>query len=127
MEWSFNKQVEMDENWTIYRDFADAIGPKKVASALHLSLQQVYKLCQPLEADGVRSDFDRIEQLIDVGAAHPACKPVLVRARLQIDSWFRRALDRDAMAPLTDEKLAERAGVICDEVGDLLQRMRPGV
>jgi hypothetical protein len=114
------------ESWQVYRDFIDAIGAKKVASALNLSMAQVYKLQQPIEADGVRSDIDRLEQLVDVAAAHTDARPALIRARLHIDSFFRRALDRDTPQPLTDTRIAEKAGHICEEVGELLQCMKPG-
>lgn len=120
----------MSESWQVYRDCIDAIGAKKVASALELSLARVYDLAKPIEADGGRSDIDRIEQLVDVLAAHQAdrtARVALIRMRSHLDGFFRRTVDRDVPEPLTDSRIAEIAGHICEEVGELLQTMKPGI
>lgn len=116
----------MTDSHVLYKAACDAIGAKKVASALNLSLACTYRLCQPMEADGIRSDIDRIEQLVDVLAAHPRARPVVHLFRLHFESVFKRTEDYDSPLPLTDERLAQKAGTICNEVGDLLRTLQPG-
>jgi hypothetical protein len=115
----------------LYRAAIDAIGAKKVAHALGLSLSHTYRLQRPPmdESDGdgtgARSDADRIEMLVDVLAAHPYARPVLHRGRLHFDALFRRALDREDMRPLSAEALAAQVGGVCKEFGEFLRECGP--
>lgn len=121
----------MTETHELYRAAIDAIGAKKVAHALGLSLSHTYRLQRPPmdESDGdgtgARSDVDRIEMLIDVLAAHPYARPVLHQWRLHFEAMFRRALDREEIRPVSDEALARKVGDVCREFGEFLRECGP--
>jgi len=117
----------MYETHELMRRIIDTVGAKVVAHALHLSLSHVYRMARhPMDADdpdgtGTRNDLDRIEMLVDVLAARPHARPVLRELHLWFDALFRRALDREEPAPLTDIELARRLGHVVREFGEFLE------
>lgn len=120
----------MAESYELFKDAIEAIGARKVARALGLqSVSSAYRLARhPMDEDdpdgtGARNDLDRLEQLMDVLAAHPHARPVLIRFRLFFDGTFRRALDHEEVLPLTSDRVADKAARLCKEFGELLAEM----
>lgn len=109
----------------IYAAAIEAVGAKRVANALGYSLQHTYRLARPtmdLDPDGTgaRSDLDRIEALVNLLAAYPDGRPVLMRMRSAYDEMFDRALGAWQPVPLTRDSLAERAGKTVKEFAEFL-------
>lgn len=117
----------MHDSHELFAASIEVIGAKKVASALNLSLAHTYRLQRsPLDEDpngtGARNDVDRIEQLVDVLAAHPRARPVLHRWRLYFDALFRRAIDHEDARPVSEGAFAERVGQAVIEFGEMLKQ-----
>lgn len=123
----------MIESNQLYSRAIDAVGAKKVAHALDLSLSHTYRIARnPMDIDnpdgtGARNDLDRLEAFGDLMAAHPAFGlSVLVLLRMWIDERFARWFGTAISSPLVDSELAAKAGEVCKEFGELLQQLRPG-
>jgi len=115
------------ETSEIYRRALEAIGAKKFAHALGVSLGHAYRLARPtmdVDADGTgaRSDLDRLETLIDLLAARPEGRPVLVELRSYLTGLLDGALGAWSGGELTEGRLLSLQGKACREVGEALVR-----
>ena len=115
------------ETSDIYRHAIEAVGAKRVAHALGVSLGHTYRLQRPtmdIDADGTgaRSDLDRIEALVDLLASRPEGRPVLVEMRGYLTSTLDRALGAWEGGALTESRLLSLQGKACREVGEALVR-----
>lgn len=116
----------MMESHEIYARAISAIGAKKVARALGLSLSHVYRFqrhpCDDSdpEGTGARNHLDALEQLVDILAAHPRARPVIVHLRLWFESLFKRALDRTQGEPTTLNELRAQSTNALREVADVV-------
>lgn len=123
----------MTESYQVYHRAIEAVGAKKLAHALDLSLSHTYRLARhPMDSNdpdgtGGRNDLDRFEALGDVLAAHPKTGlPTLALLHGWMEERFSRWLGRANPAPLADSHLATKAGELCREFGELLVEARPG-
>lgn len=115
-------QTEMDTN-DIYRSAIEAVGAKRIAHALGLSLSHTYRLARPTmdvdpDGTGARSDLDRIELFVDVLAARPAGRVVLVQMRQWFDALFQRALGAWGGGELTEDTFRGHVGRAVSEFGE---------
>lgn len=111
----------------IYRSAIDVAGAKRVAQALSLSLSHTYRLQRAAmdedpEGTGARSDLDRIEALVDLLAARPAGRPVLVQMRQWFDALFDRALGAWGGGQLCVDRFHALFGEATREVGEAVSR-----
>lgn len=106
----------------------DAIGAKRAADAMNLSLHHVYKLlADPVTLDApVRNDVERLTNLYEVAAAHPKARPALILSRLYWKETFARILDRESAEPLSSVDVVLKAQELCAEVSDVLRECKPG-
>lgn len=117
----------MIETHLLYESAIRAIGAKKVANAMSLSLAYVYRLRQPpmaidAESNGAdRNDFDRVEALIDVLAAYPAGRPVLVLMRTWFNAITDRALGVWKPEPISAERRAAKTAHCLREFAEFIE------
>lgn len=105
----------------------DEIGAKKVAAALGVGVQHVYRLGKPEESGGSRTDLDRLVHLIDVLGSHPAARPLLKQLRLYINCQFARVLDGEQLEPLTAASVFREGGMVLKEVSEFVAELdEPG-
>lgn len=115
----------MTESDQIYQHAIEAVGAKRIARALGLSLGHVYRFARPtMEEDpsgtGCRSDLDRLEELVDLLAARPEGRPVLVEIRQHVRAMLDRALGAWRCEALTPEGLVALEAAALREVGEAL-------
>lgn len=123
---------ETSDTSDLYRHAIDAVGAKRVAHALGLSLSHTYRLQRPtmdVDADGTgaRSDLDRLETLVDLLAARPAGRPVLIELRGWMARLFDRALGAWAEADLSEDAFTAQVGRAVQEFGEALTCCRAEV
>ncbi len=117
----------MTESSDIYQHAIEAVGAKRIAQALGLSLSHVYRLARPtMEEDpngtGARSDLDRLDTLVDLLAARPGGRPVLVEMRAYLVGMLDRALGAWGGGELTHGRLLALQGEAVKEIGEALVR-----
>lgn len=115
-------QTEMDTN-EIYSNAIKAVGAKRIAHALGLSLSHTYRLARPTmdvdpDGTGARSDLDRVELFVDLLAARPGGRVVLVQMRQWFDALFNRALGAWGGGELTEDTFRGHVGRAVSEFGE---------
>lgn len=119
------------ESHEMVRQMIDAVGVRRVARALNVGTSHVYRMARhPMddsdpEGTGTRNDFDRLELLVDVLAAHPQARPTLRLMRLWFESLFARALDNDQGIALDDIERVHRLGHVVKEFGEFMEHAGP--
>lgn len=119
--------TETTETSELYARIIAAVGAKRVAHTLGLSLSHTYRLQRPtMDADpdgtGARSDLDRIEALVDLLAARPEGRPALVELKQWFDGLFDRALGAWGGSELTVDRFHAQVGLAVREVGEAIAR-----
>ena len=105
-----------------YDEANKLVGPKKVAAVHGIGVQQAYKIAQPEEAGGSRTDLDRFLLFVDMLGAYPSARPMLKRMRLYIDAQFARVLDGETV-PLTELDFVREGAVVLKEVSEFLAEL----
>lgn len=102
-----------------------ALGAKRAARALSLSLGYCYALARPAadpahpENTGTERDpLTRIESLLETLSTHPRHRPLLREWQLHFDALFRRLLDRDEAEPVDDAHIILDAADCAKESGE---------
>jgi hypothetical protein len=121
------KIPEGAETSALYHAAIDALGAKRVSQALGISLSQTYRLARATtdvdpDGTGARSDLDRTETLVDLLAAYPEGRPVLVEWRAWFEAMFERALGEWRGDALTPDRFHIQVGRAIKEVGDAISR-----
>lgn len=118
---------EMHDTSDLYRSAIEAVGAKRIAHALGLSVSHVYRLQRPTmdvdpDGTGARTDLDRLETLVDLLAARPAGRPVLIEIRQWLDALFDRALGAWGGSELTVDRFHAQVGMVAKKVGEAIAR-----
>lgn len=119
----------MIESTQVYRAWAKAIGHKRMASTLAVSLQHSYVLTtDPIARDiQVRDDIERITNMVEASAAHGAAgKAANIQAELYFSDLFGRVNRNESPTPLTCESVILRAQEGCAHFSDVLRSCKPG-
>lgn len=121
------RSAEGTDTNEIYRHAIEAVGAKRLAPALGLSLSHLYRLQRPTmdaepDGTGARSDLDRVETMVDLLAARPSGRPVLVEMHGWFDALFDRALGAWGGDRLTPDRFHAQVGRAVKEVGEVIAR-----
>lgn len=119
----------MIETVQLYRATAHAIGHKRMASTMGISLQHSYVLTNdPISREApVRDDVERITNLMEANATHGAAgKAANVHFELYFTELFDRVNRHEIPTALTCETVVTEAQKAIAEFGQLLAECRPG-
>lgn len=116
------------ETYQLFGMTADAIGRDGIADALHIGMKHTYNLtADPMTLEvPCKNDAQRLQNMFEKLATHPAGKPALICWRMHFNELFARLIDHEIAKPLTPETVLLEAQEMCAEMGDVLRECKPG-